>query len=130
VRALKRADSEFADDYREARGYGDEKIRDAIAERAIDGIEECVGIGKDGEPIMRRIYSDRLLGMMAKAHLPEYRDVSRLELAGANGGPVEVQVQHDYGLLLEKLEQYGLVRRGPAAVVDAEAHPVLPARTD
>jgi hypothetical protein len=91
VRALKRADSEFADDYREARGYGDERIRNEIARRAIDGVEDPI-TNKDGEIVGHRIvYSDRLLGMMAKAHLPEYRESRQIELTGRDGGPLEVE---------------------------------------
>lgn len=94
VRHLKATDEQFAADYRDARGYGDDKIRDEVRRRAIEGVVEPVfgslggdaGTGIVGE---KRVYSDRLLGMMAKAYLPEYHD--RVEHTGAGGGPLEVK---------------------------------------
>lgn len=94
VRHLKATDEQFAEDYRDARGYGSDTIRAELKRRAMEGIVEPVfgalpgekaGSGIVGE---RRVYSDRLLGMMAKAYLPEYRD--RVEHTGADGGPLEV----------------------------------------
>jgi hypothetical protein len=38
-------------------------------------------------------YSDALAAVVLKANSPKYRDQSRLELTGANGGPVEVNSQ-------------------------------------
>jgi hypothetical protein len=38
-------------------------------------------------------YSDSLAALVLRAHSPKYRDQSRLELTGANGGPVEVNTQ-------------------------------------
>lgn len=59
-----------------------------------------------------------------------HREKSETALTGANGDAVEVTVQHDYGQLLARLEQVGLLRRGPTALVDAAAGSLLPARTD
>jgi hypothetical protein len=58
------------------------------------------------------------------------RQAVQVEHTGADGGPVEVTVEHDYGQILDKLEQVGLIRRGAPQVVDAEAVRLLPARTD
>lgn len=57
----------------------------------------------------------------------------RVEVTGDGGGPVEVNVEHDaesVRRLLNKLVDVGLVRPGPAAALDTEAQPLLPARTD
>jgi hypothetical protein len=70
VRDLKERDPEFAAEYRDARGYGDETIRNELRRRAIEGVAEPV-FGKLGKVGERIVYSDRLLAMMAKAHLPE-----------------------------------------------------------
>lgn len=93
IRYLKRTDEEFAAEYREARGYGDDKIRDEVRRRAIEGVVEPVfgALGEGGGTGIvghKRVYSDRLLALMAKAHLPEYRD--RVEHTGLDGGPMEV----------------------------------------
>lgn len=71
VRALLDRDPEFREQWMEARGYGPERIRSAMAERAIDGVPRPVFQGgkKIGETIE---YSDHLLALMARANLPEY----------------------------------------------------------
>jgi hypothetical protein len=86
VKALKAADAEFAGDYREARGYGDDVIRNELARRAIEGVDEPVFWQGQQVGTVRR-YSDRLLALMAKAHLDEYGD--RIEITGANGQPLQ-----------------------------------------
>src|SRR6266516_5428059 len=93
---LQQSDPEFAEDYREARGYGDEAIRAEIRRRALEGWEEPVfgslGPGAGSGEIGRvRKFSDRLLVKLAEAHLPEFKDARRLELTGADGGPVAVE---------------------------------------
>lgn len=135
VRHLKATDEQFAADYRDARGYGDDKIRDELRRRAIEGVVEPVfgalgsiggnsaGTGIVGE---RRVYSDRLLGMMAKANLPEYRD--RVEHTGADGGPLEVKTDVAAALdrftttvrrLAERGEPGGAVRELDTGAADA-----------
>lgn len=42
----------------------------------------------------------------------------------------EVTVDHDYRSVLEKLERYGVVQRGPAAALDAAQVALLPPRAD
>lgn len=85
------AEPDRRDEYNEARGRSQERIRAAIAQRAIDGIEEPI-VSVKGEIVgYKRIYSDRLLALMAKAHLPEYRETKHLEITGGEGGPVQVQ---------------------------------------
>jgi len=96
LRRILEADDELQAMIAVARGRDPEVIRDEIRRRAIEGAVEPVfgslgaGMGS-GEIGAKRVYSDRLLEMMAKAHLPEYRDTRHLEVTGANGGPVEVE---------------------------------------
>lgn len=95
IRRLLNEDPDLAAEAREARGYGDNTIRQEITRRAIEGVEEEVfgslgsnaGTGVVGR---RRVYSDRLLGMMAKAYLPEYRE--KVEVTGTGGQPIPVEV--------------------------------------
>lgn len=89
VRHLKRVDDEFAADYREARGYANEHIVAEISRRAIEGWDEPVF--HNGEIVGEiRKYDGRLLTLLAKAYVPEFRDVTRLEHTGPGGGPLEV----------------------------------------
>lgn len=95
VKQLVELEPDFAERYREARGYGRDRIRQTIRARAIDGIEETTEVhDSDGKLIERRITrksDNRLLLAMARAYLPEYRDTARVELTGAGGGPVQVE---------------------------------------
>lgn len=69
---------ELREDYEAARGRSFENIRAEIKRRAIDGVDEPVfHLGEVVGHI--RKYSDRLLGAMAKANLPEYREQQRVE---------------------------------------------------
>lgn len=95
LRHLLSVDETLTDDIAAARGRDPEVIRDEIRRRAIEGVEEPVfgSLGQNmgsGEIGTRRVYSDRLLEMMAKAHLPEYQDSVRHEVTGPGGGPLEV----------------------------------------
>ena len=49
-------------------------------------------LGPDGRPKLLTVkkHSDALLALMLKAKRREYRDQSKLELTGADGGPVQV----------------------------------------
>jgi hypothetical protein len=127
------ADPEFRETYEEARGRHPDQLEAEALRRAVDGVDEPVF--HDGEVVGHvRKYSDRLLMAILKARHPAYRE--RVEHTGADGAPLEVTVRHDHGELLDGLEQIGLIRRGPAAVVDAaagvgaERPALLPARSD
>jgi hypothetical protein len=95
LRHLLATDETLKDEIVAARGRDPEVIRDEIRRRAIEGVEEPVfgSLGQNmgsGEIGSKRVYSDRLLEMMAKAHLPEYQDSVRHEHTGPAGGPLEV----------------------------------------
>jgi hypothetical protein len=124
-------DDELAGDIREARGYGNERIVAEITRRAIDGWDEPVF--HDGEIVGSvRKFDGRLLTLLAKAHVPEFRDVTRHELTGPNGGPVEVQNTD----VADALDRFGAtLRRLAGSVADepggnireaATARPALP----
>lgn len=96
VRELKRTDGDFAEDYEEARGYGHDRIRGAIVERAIDGVEVPI-VSDKGEIVgYRTEYSDRLLEFLARMNLPEAKELLRarigVQIGGPNDGPIPVEV--------------------------------------
>jgi hypothetical protein len=90
LRAMLAADPDLQSEAREARGYGDNAIRNAMYERGIVGWDETHVTNK-GDVYTVRKYSDRLLAKMADMYLPEARDVKRVELTGAGGQPVQVE---------------------------------------
>ncbi len=103
LRQLVENDDELRRDLDEARGRGPETIRAEIKRRAIDGVEEPVYTPSGKLAGTRRIYSDRLLALMARANLPEYRDVQRHEHTGPDGRPIEVQQTHVIDLHIARL---------------------------
>lgn len=116
------SDPEFYADYCDARGRNHEEIRAAIRTRAIDGVEEPIYTPTGKLAGMRTVYSDRLLALMAKANLPEYRDRMAIEHTGSGGGPVVVQHERrltlaDVALFAGSLTGLGTSPRGelPAA---------------
>ena len=127
---LRRTDPDFARAWDDAYDQGTDLWEAELQRRAIDGWDEPVFQGGRQVGAIRK-YDVAALIFGLKARRPEvYRDNARVELTGHGGGPLEVTVEHDYGRLLDKLAQVGLVQRGPAAALDAPAVPVLPARTD
>lgn len=127
VRALRRSDVDFDADYHEARGLTPEKILAEMRRRAIDGVDEPVF--HDGQVVgsIRR-YSDRLLMALGKGFVPELRE--RMELTGRDGGGLEVTVEHDFGSLLDQLQEVGLIAGGAPPALDAAPPALLPARSD
>ena len=132
VKRLIATEPDFAESYREARGYGRDHIRAELKRRAFDGVEE-VTEKRDGEgalvertTVLKR--SDRLLLAMAGAYLPEFSE--RLEVTGAGGGPIELsqrgatladvaRVLYDAGAL------DGILGRGGLPDVEVSGAPAL-----
>lgn len=83
-------DPEFAEAWDRAvkiAGYG---LEDEARRRAEEGVEKPV-FHKGEVCGTVREYSDTLLIFLLKAHNPEkYRENTRMELTGANGGPVQL----------------------------------------
>lgn len=101
VRALRKADSEFDEDYRVARGYGTEQILGGMVKLGIEGVEEpLVSAGKlvrgdDGEIITVRRYDSRALIAMFNGMTPDGKALAAgklgIEISGPDGGPIKVQ---------------------------------------
>jgi hypothetical protein len=65
-------------------------LEDEAHRRAFDGTLEPVFHQGDECGTVRK-YSDTLAIFLLKAHAPDkYRESSRMELTGANGGPVQI----------------------------------------
>lgn len=73
-------DVDFSLKYRQAELDANDVIRAAILQRGIQGIDEpVVSAGKivytpDGQPLLVKKYSDNLLGLLARARLPEFKE--------------------------------------------------------
>jgi hypothetical protein len=94
-------DPDFADKFHAAELDANDMIRAELFRRAVQGVEKpVVSMGKvvyqDGKPLMVREYSDSLLSLLAKARMPEFRDTSRHEVTGKDGGPIQTE-----GLLID-----------------------------
>ena len=84
------ADPEFAARWEKAKRLGAEALEDEGARRAMEGVDEPVFYKGDECGTVRK-YSDTLLIFLLKGAMPEkYRDNSKVELTGANGGPVQI----------------------------------------
>ena len=69
-------------------------IRSELYRRGIDGVDEDVWY--EGAQVgTRRVYSDRCLIALATMKLPEARNQLDVNLAGADGGPLRVEVEGD-----------------------------------
>jgi hypothetical protein len=81
-------DQKFAELFRVAEQSANDVIRAEIHRRGVEGYEKpIVSMGRvvkgpDGEPLIERVYSDKLLELLAKARMPEYRDKGQLEVTG------------------------------------------------
>lgn len=81
---------DFATAWDEAMKAGLLGLEDEAHRRAFDGIDEPVFHQGQTCGTIRK-YSDTLTIFLLKAHAPEkYRENSRMELTGANGGPVQI----------------------------------------
>lgn len=114
LRAYFDADTDLQEDARLARGWNINRVEGVAWEVALDKNHQSW---------------DRANARVLKAYHPAYRDSARIEHTGKDGTPMEVTVEHDYGRLLDKLEQFGIIRRSPDTAHAADL-PVLPARTD
>jgi hypothetical protein len=81
---------EFALAWDKALKIGVTALEDEAHRRAFDGTLEPVFHQGDECGAVRK-YSDTLAIFLLKAHAPEkYRENTRMELTGANGGPVQI----------------------------------------
>jgi hypothetical protein len=106
VRALLKSDIEFGEDYRTARGYGQEQILNTMVEEALVGVEEFVvsagkivaypeGHERAGDLVTVRRRSERLIQTMFNGLTPEGKSMLAgklgIEISGPDGGPIQVQ---------------------------------------
>jgi hypothetical protein len=83
-------DADFAKAWEQALKAGLTALEDEAHRRAFEGTEEPV-FHQGSECGSVRKYSDTLAIFLLKAHAPEkYRENTRMELTGANGGPVQL----------------------------------------
>lgn len=74
-------DEEFSLAYNLARKAADDRIRNEIKRRGLEGYEEPVFY--QGEEVSRvRRYSDTLLIFLAKSRMPEFREQTKVEHSG------------------------------------------------
>lgn len=83
-------DPEFAAAWERALKIGVSALEDEAHRRAFEGTDEPVYYNGSECGSVRK-YSDTLAIFLLKAHAPEkYRENTRMELTGANGGPVQI----------------------------------------
>ena len=84
------ADPDFAARWEKAKRIGAEALEDECVRRATEGVDEPV-FYQGYECGTVRKYSDTLAIFLLKGAMPEkYRENTRMELTGANGGPVQI----------------------------------------
>lgn len=90
---LRDADPEFARLWAEAYREGTDTLVAEARRRAFEGVEDVkvIGSGDFQREVQVRHYSDTLLMFLIKQRDPSFRDNSRVELTGGNGGPVQVE---------------------------------------
>jgi hypothetical protein len=94
-------DAGFAAAFRQAEARATELLEAEAHRRAVQGVERLKFdrglplVNPDtGEPYREREYSDTLLIFLLKARNPaKYRDNSRVELTGKDGGPIDIDVE-------------------------------------
>ena len=86
----RRAEPEFAERWEAALEEFVDTLEREATRRAVEGTEK--GVWHQGTQVgAERQFSDSLLLAMLKAKRREYRDTSKVELTGADGGPVQVE---------------------------------------
>lgn len=93
---LRDADEDFAREWDRAYREGTDALISEARRRAVDGVEDVKMIGKGDfqREVVFRHYSDPLLMFLIKQRDPTFRDNTRVEVGGANGEPIPVEVKH------------------------------------
>lgn len=83
----------FAEQFAIAKGIFREHIEGEIQRRAIEGVDEPIIGGRNRDEIIGTVrrYSDPLLMMLAKRHIPEYREKQQVDL-NVSGGVMAIPV--------------------------------------
>jgi len=91
----RRAENEsFAARWDQAISEASDALMEEAWRRAVDGVDRPVYQGGTQVGSVRE-YSDRLMEKLLEAHHPAFRRLQRVELTGANGGPVQHQTVQD-----------------------------------
>lgn len=115
---LRDADEAFAAEWTDSYDAGTDVLREEARRRGVDGWDEPVFQGGQQVGVVRK-YSDRMLELELKRRDPAYRENHRLEVTGANGGPVAVQADYTPTSLADVLR---LARElGVTDVIEGEA---------
>jgi hypothetical protein len=86
----RKVDPDFAAAWEEALKVGVTALEEEVHRRAFEGYDEPVYYQGATCGVMRK-YSDTLAIFLLKSHNPaKYRENTRMELTGADGGPVQV----------------------------------------
>lgn len=103
-------DTEFGIRFQQANKNANWLLFGEAWQRAMKGEERYylsrgeVVIGPDGKPATYREKSDRLLELLLKARLPEFREKQQIEMSGKDGGPIEFSTEWGGGILEEERE--------------------------
>lgn len=127
-------DEDLAEQMRDARGMGRNRIRQEMFRRAIDGVEEDV-FSPSGKLVgTRTVYSDRLLAKLADGYLPEF---SKAPGSGEGGGNLSILIDQRGVSLADVravLESSGAFLQPGLPVIDGDSTPVtraaLPAASE
>jgi len=84
----------FSDRWDQAISEASDALMEEAWRRAVEGVDRPVFQGGAQEGSVRE-YSDRLMERLLEAHHPAFRRLQRLEVTGANGGPVQHQTVQD-----------------------------------
>lgn len=114
-------DSDLQDEIRQARRDGLTRVGLGTA-KAYGAISEMLADSEHKDRLKAAQFALNLNGIVVA-------DKQQVELTGPDGGALEVTVEHDYGRLLDKLANAGLIRR-PDDTPDPPGQRLLPARTD
>ncbi len=90
VYARRQTDPEFLQQWQDAIEEYVDTLEAEAKRRAVDGVTK--GVWHQGTRCgEEQQYSDSLLSQMLKAKRKEYRDNSKIELTGAEGGPLQIE---------------------------------------
>ena len=94
---LRKEDPEFAAEWEVAEGIAADRLETEARRRAIEGVDDLVVsrgevVMFQGRPLVRRVYSDRLMELFLRAKRPqEFSERQRLEHSGPEGAPIQLQ---------------------------------------
>lgn len=118
--------TEFGLEFQEANKRANDVLFGEAWRRATQGDESYVVsagklvYGPDGKPLMERKRSDRLLELLLKARMPEFRDKQQVEVSGPGGGPIQHQLVHALAQLPP--EQLDMLDQASRIVDEAVKH--------